>query len=179
MSEDIQMNSPDGLPRIAERALARLEPEPLAVSRDDLFFQAGYAAGSRKRTIRFLWPSAAAALLLVSIGLAAALAHQIIRSSLAPGQTIAANHSPSGRSNESVANTGQRSVPADSRSQLWQRLASPTTLPPGQLTAIGWSELPEKAGMGQAVVGGDESPKDTSARPPSTYLELMRSQNQG
>jgi hypothetical protein len=184
MSENVSLSSADGVPPNIQRILSKLEAEPLSVNRDELFFQAGYAAGSSSRTSRFFWPSAAAALLLVSAGLAAVLAHQIIRSGLAPGQTIAVNHSHSPQLTESVSQTAQASMPADIRSKLWQRLTSSTTLPRGQLTAIGWSELPAKVGGGQWAMGSRDQPdeshdRQSSPHRPSTYLELMRSQNEG
>jgi hypothetical protein len=103
----------------------------------------------------------------------------MIRSGLTPSQTITANHAPSGQLTESVAQTAQPSMPTDSRSRLWERLASSATLPVGQLTAIGWSERPERVGSGQSAMGSDDPPEDSPARRPSTYLELMRSQNKG
>src|SRR5262245_36155602 len=94
MSENISLNSADGVPPNVERILSKLEADPLALDRDELFFQAGYAVGLRNRTTRFLWPSAAAALLLVSVGLIAALAHQMNRSDLAAGRAVAVNQTP-------------------------------------------------------------------------------------
>ena len=179
MSENVSLTSADGVPPNIQRILSKLEAEPLAVNRDELFFQAGYASGSSSRTSRFFWPSAAAALLLVSVGLAAVLAHQMIRSDLAGRQTIAVKQSPAQPLAESDSAGTEVSTPTDSRSRLWQRLSSSATLPPGQLTAIGWSERPEKVGSGQTGLRSDESPQDSSPRRPSTYLELMRSQNKG
>ena len=54
-----------------ERMLRELAPERLEVSRDELFFQAGYAAGARNRSRRFIWPAIAAALVIACGGLAA------------------------------------------------------------------------------------------------------------
>jgi hypothetical protein len=179
MSENVSLTSADGVPPNIQRILAKLEAEPLAVNRDELFFQAGYASGWSSRTSRFFWPSAGAALLFVSVGLAAVLAHHIIRSGLAPGHAVAVNQAPPQPLAESVSDNAQPSMPADSRSRLWQRVVSSTALPRGQLTAIGWSEPPAKAGSGQSAVGSDESPQDSSPRRPSTYLELMRSHNRG
>jgi len=183
MSENSSLNSADGAPPNTQQTLSKLEPEPLAVNRDELFFQAGYAAGSSNQTTRFFWPSAAAALLILSISMAAALAHHIIRSDSAPGQAVAVNQATGQRFGERLPTTAQQSMATDSRSQLWQRLASSTTLPRGQLTAIGWSELPERMGSGQPVVGGEESGAGSQDREPprlpSTYLELMRAQNKG
>src|SRR6478672_11334251 len=168
MSENTSLNSADGVPPNIQRILSKLEAEPLAVDRDELFFQAGYAAGSCNRTARFLWPSAAAALLLVSISLAAVLAHQIIRSGSAGGQVVAVSQSPRQPLAESAPMTAPESMPTDSRSQLWRRLASSTMLPRGQLTAIGWSELPDSVGSGRSAV--EESAagsQDQSPRRPS------------
>jgi len=175
MSENTSLNSADGVPPNVQRILSKLEAEPLAVDRDELFFQAGYAAGSCNRTARFLWPSAAAALLLVSISLAAALAHQIVQSGSARGQVVAVDQSPPQKSAESVVATAEQSMPTDSRSQLWQRLASSTMLPRGRLTAMGWSELPSSA----ASTKPSDAEQESSPHQPSTYLELMRSQNKG
>jgi hypothetical protein len=182
MPENTSLNSADGVPPDVERILSKLEAEPLAVNRDELFFQAGHAAGSCNRTSRFLWPSAAAALLLVSVSLAAALAHQIIRSDLAPGQALAVNQAPPQPLAASAPATAELSVPADSRSQLRQRLASATILPRGRLTAIGWLELPDRVDSGQSAAGSEDSAaRSQGGTPhgPSTYLELMRSQNKG
>ena len=177
MSENVSLTSADGVPPNIQRILSKLEAEPLAVNRDELFFQAGYAAGSSNQTSRFFWPSAAAALLLVSVGLAAVLAHQVIRSDLVPDRAVAVDQAPPPQFAESVPVTAQQSIPTDTRSRLWRRLASAAPLPPGQLTAMGWTEMPERAGGGRWAEGSNEraegsQDEESPPRRPSTYLDL-------
>src|SRR5262245_19190496 len=98
MSENILMSSGGGLPPDLEQTLSKLEPEAVRVNRDELFFQAGYAAGracslspGERGPRRYFWPSAAAAMLLISFGLAAALIQQsgIWRSPASPSHQVA------------------------------------------------------------------------------------------
>src|SRR5262249_16380114 len=55
------------------RMLHDLVPQPLDADRDELFFQAGFAAGRNHRRAGYFWPSTAAALLLVCAGLGVAV----------------------------------------------------------------------------------------------------------
>jgi len=170
MSENIPMSSAGDLPPDLEQTLSKLEPEALWANRDELFFQAGYAAGRAcslspgervgvRGPRRYFWPSAAAAMLLISLGLAliqlsgiwrapASLSHQI--SSLVPSAAL------------------------DQEETQWQILASRAALPPGRLTAMGWIETPAGS-VDKSRSESDDNSKSLPLRP-STYLELLRIQ---
>jgi hypothetical protein len=182
MSENIPLTSADGMPPSLQRVLSKLEAEPLAVNRDELFFQAGYAAGVsslsfgeragvRGQSRRHLWPAAAAALLLVSLTLAAALVHQ-------SGFWRTRTHD-----SYQIATAGQ--IPRiDGKDERWQLLASPAAKSAGRLTATGWIETPEGTRDGERGVGNEsqqDPPHDEQPLPlrPSSYLELMRLQLEG
>jgi len=176
MSENTSLNSADGVPPSIQRVLSKLEAEPLAVNRDELFFQAGFAAGSRKRTARFFWPSAAAALLLMCAGLVAALLSQGNRTASTAKQQAFALNLPDQQSAQEAPARTERTVVGELQSRLWQRLASTAPLPPGQLTAIGLTEMPARADRGGWAAGDDghggASREQEPARQPTTYLEL-------
>ena len=220
MSERSDLNppdqpQPDGWHGQAKSARAEipqiitdLQPQALEVNRDELFFQAGYAAGSNSGGMPKMWPVAAAALLLISVGLASALTYQTM--ALHSTQyalkwmdksqaTIAVNaaNPPLGRelgterqaAAEAVDNQSSFQsyrIGLDERSLRWQRLASPAPLPPGRLTAMGWE--PRQVRNGEWGVGNernerppnsDEPPASSKPHRPSTYLDLLRLQQEG
>jgi hypothetical protein len=184
-------------------------PEALAVDHEQLFFQAGFAAGSAKRSMRLFWPSAAAAMLLLSIGLGVALYRQAMavddlqtllasaRSS--PGQAVGPIQNAANAANDLPAKPQTQVLNAavdindrlfsDDRLRRWQRLASPAPLPPGRLTALGWEQLPaEMASWGMGNGGSSrsrssiESESERDSRlphRPATYLELLRLYQEG
>ncbi len=200
MSEDRELNpgwlgSTEGSPQPsshaggaidAERLLQNCLPEVLTFDRDQLFFQAGFAAGSAKRSLRLFWPSAAAAMLLVSIGLGVALHNQArsiagLETALATAQnmqgatglatsgaTAGSSSSVPGVPSHGDSTVGQASsgtsvddtdrLFADDRLRHWQRLASPAPLPPGRLTALGWEQLPAEMGNGDWGMGNVDRP---------------------
>jgi len=159
MSENTPMSSDDCVP---PQSLAQLEPEGLATNRDELFFQAGYAAGSRHRSAQFFWPAAAASLLFVSLGLAAALAHQ-----------SGFWHSRASDSHQ-VATAGR--VPRfGGNVEQWQLLPSPGAMPAGRLTAMGWIEAPS------GDMPHPESDGNSRSAPlrPSSRLDALNIQQEG
>src|SRR5262249_1187140 len=182
MSEDISLTSADGVPPNIQRTLSKLEAEPLAVNRDQLFFQAGYAAGSRRRSPQYLWPSAVAALLLMCVGLAAALVHQGNRPVTMDKQQAVALGSSDQQPAQKSPPPAERTIAGDMQSRFWRRLASTAPLPPGQLTAMGLTETPARMDGGEWAAGDDgrhgESHDREPVRRPSTYLEL-RLQEEG
>ena len=219
MSKDRELNSgwlgsTEGSPQHAssgnspsdvEKILQGCALESLQFNRDDLFFQAGIAAGRRSGGLRFFWPSAAAALLLVSIGLGVALHNQSrsivgLETALAAVQQFpdATAGSPSsvpglatlGGSTAEQASSGTQddfeARPfADDRLRHWQRLASPAPLPPGRLTAMGWTEIGNGDwGMGNAASREPSEPTDhkqqsSPVHRPATYFELRQSYSEG
>ena len=196
MSEPENMNFDPDLPNRpvnVERILSELEPQPLAISRDELFFQAGFAAGSRRHTVRLFWPSAVAALLLISCGLGAALVWQnnSPRSSVAvltlPSPMLGENSELAAKPQTDMERDVNNRFLVDFRQRGWQRLASAAPLPSGRLTATGWQELPpEMRRVERRVENGtgesDSSPstdREFSPQHPATYLELMRQQGEG
>src|SRR5262245_6775757 len=100
MSQNRNVNFDDGAsPLDVARILAGLDPEPLRIERDELFFQAGLAAGARSlssgeragvRGLRYLrlWQATAAALLITCIGLSATTFRQSLQSA-GTSQTVA------------------------------------------------------------------------------------------
>jgi hypothetical protein len=156
MSENTPMNSSDALQSGGARTLARLELEPLTVNRDELFFQAGYAAGLGARSLPRFWLSTAAALLLICLGLAAAL---IEHSASSPRAGLARNGAVG-------------TSPADDQAGQWQQLASSAGLRPGRLTAMGFIETPP----GETNNSADSINKQDWPAVPSTYFELLRQQ---
>jgi hypothetical protein len=203
MSESENLNfdpHSNGGTQNAEQILRELQLQPLEINRDELFFQAGFAAGRRGRAVRYFWPSTVAALLLVCVGLGAMLAWQA--GSISTLQTALAATQPTSTSQGTLANLAQSAL-VDSRDiavvdgnhhslahdqlRQWQCLASPAPLPPGQLTAMGWVEIPREMRNGQQGTGGDaqQPPSEPSVEPesaphhPATYWELMHLQREG
>ena len=161
MSETRDLNSTGSAPTDPEQLLKNLTPQPLELNRDDLFFRAGYDAGARHSRLSLAWPSTAAALLMVSIGLSAALVHQ---TTTLPDATADLGV-PSG------ATAALPSSATDQRLRDWQRLASPSSPPPGKLTALGWIESATASPTDQPQPENKPSP---SLRHPPTYFELLR-----
>jgi hypothetical protein len=199
MSESENLNFDADLPNRpvdVERILSELEPQPLSINRDELLFQAGIAAGSRRRTAGLFWPSAVAALLLISCGLGTALVWQVVsidslKAALAvTEQSVTQNISQSNshaRSQLDVEHDFSDRLSIELQQRRWLGLASTASLPPGRLTAMGWQELPaemrnEYWGIGNRL---QRQQSDSSVEPeaaphrPATYLELMRMQREG
>jgi len=156
MSENTSLNFADGVPPNVQRSLAKLEAEPLAVDRDDLFFQAGYLAGFGARSHPRFWLSTAAALLLICLGLATALIEQ----------------TTSGRGANLARNGAIAASPADDQARQWQQLASPAGLRPGRLTAMGFIETSSS----ETNNSTESINKQDGPSLPSTYFELLRRQ---
>jgi hypothetical protein len=161
----------------------------LDINRDDLFFHAGIAVGSRGSGSRYFWPSAAAALLLACTGLAAVLIWQVnsigeLRTALAVAEHLETQSIARGDSGAKPQTDTERSGSdhflVDERLRQWQRLASAAPFPPGRLTAMGWEQLPGELGNGMQERQADRSDApESSPHRPATYLELMRLQREG
>jgi hypothetical protein len=183
------MSAPNDL----ESLLRSLSPESLSVNRDELFFQAGYAAGAKTKGARLFWPSAAAALLVTCIGLGFAVQRQTtaLHSALAVVErkantspsAIVANHSVKPKSaakTEDVAfaepkqqnftQNGQ-SIFDKQRIRNWEELASANFCRHGQLTAHGLVETSE--GFLDPTDHSNEAEPAPRLRP-KTYLELRQ-----
>jgi hypothetical protein len=200
MSEAANLNSDPNF----ERMLRELEPQRLEVSRDELFFQAGFAAGVKNRSRRFFWPAIAAALLVACGGMAAfglrqraalqtALAIAEQRPSTGGTAGSPSSGEPSAISDAHTAgrassgtptwldNTliGSNKLASDERLRDFRRLISPAPLPPGRLTAGGWQEA--RAEMGNVGGRPDRSEENESLPPrrPATYLELLHRYQEG
>jgi hypothetical protein len=180
MSETEGLNSNGDSRPNPEQTLEEIPLEPLRFNRDELFFRAGYASGStaaQSSRARLLWPTAAAALLTLSLGLSAAVVHQAHRLQIA--QTTAES-----RASPIPASTDTSTLPqiatdiaeppfAARQMRDWQRLASPGPLPPGHLTAMGWSESHENP----PTTDDNEAPSLPRRAP--TYFELLQSYREG
>ncbi len=173
MSEERELNggNPGGDSIDVESMLRRCSPGELQVNRDALFFEAGFAAGSASRRVKLFWPGAAAAMLLMSLGLGTALYQQIqatrdLRGLLAaaenPNGAGAASSSRAPEINSigfsttgqatsgspGQANSNRDRMFSEQRMRHWQRLASAEPLPPGKLTALGWEPGQNENGVG-------------------------------
>jgi hypothetical protein len=193
MSEAADLNrDPD-----FERMLRELTPERLEVSRDELFFQAGYAAGARNRTHHFIWPAIAAALLIGCGGLAAysLQQHSELLAALATASDLKA---PIAVALEEVAKPRTDAVVVDralaiERQRDWRWLISSAPMPPGRLTAGGWQAARADVGNAEWGMGNGESipfsrdakgsaPSATdsnSPHRPATYRELLQRYQEG
>jgi hypothetical protein len=205
MSQDREMNSPGEFgefPNNVESLLRQAAPEDLTVDRDELFFRAGFAAGSTPQGARYVWPAVAASLLVVCAGLSAALLSRIntVNSlqlavvELKSSQSIAVNSAKNGSTPKQTANDAAVAEVVDKEQIIasangssfsggaplrnWQRLASSAQLPPGQLTAAGWERRPVNTDSRASSIGHSESDA-TVPRRPATYLELLRSYQEG
>jgi hypothetical protein len=179
MSEAANLNPDPNL----ERMLRELEPQRLEVSRDELFFQAGYAAGAKNRSRRFFWPAIAAALLIAFGGTAvfALRQHSDLLAALAVAERPISPKPvviDDGAKPQAVGAVVDRFV-ADERLRDFRRLFSLAPLPPGRLTAGGWQETRAETGN----VGGrpDRAGENEPLRPhrPATYLELLHRYQEG
>ncbi len=200
MSEAANLNSDPNF----ERMLRELEPQRLEIPRDELFFQAGYAAGAKNRSRRFFWPAIAAALLIACGGTAAFSLHQHFelqtalaiaeqRPSMGGTADSPSSGEPSAISDAHTAglassgtpmwldNTliGSNKLASDERLRDFRRLFSPAPLPPGRLTAGGWQEARAEMGNvgGRPDLSGENEPLPPHR--PSTYLELLHSYQEG
>ncbi|HTQ38820.1 MAG TPA: hypothetical protein VMJ32_07315 [Pirellulales bacterium] len=189
----MQFHRDENLPPETARILGQLQPEPLEINRDELFFQTGLAMGTRRHASPHIWPAVAAALLLVSIGLSMVVVRQhgaIL--SLQTGATGFASAGPSAdaESNSRFAASDPRFPSQQQRD--WLRLASAAPLPPGRLTAAGWEALPpDSTDAARAATvrernanpptgdSPDSTNPDSTPHRPATYLELMRLQREG
>ena len=199
--EHVNFDSPSGgFPDDGLRPLHDLLPTPLVVDRDELFFQAGFAAGRNRRRTGYFWPSAVAALLLICAGLGAVLVSETVSMNRmqrvlaatgnVPTQTVAQSDSEVGQQTSETQTSSDRFV-VDRQQRAWLRLASAAPLPSGRLTAAGWEELPpEIAGADAesnraATVRGRKAPLDAPSQPetaprrPAAYFELMRQLREG
>jgi hypothetical protein len=173
-----------------ERMLRELTPERLEVSRDELFFQAGFAAGARNRTRRFLWPAIAAALVIACGGLTAyslrqrseLLAALAAASDLKAPISVVAEESTKPQTDAIVVD---RALDFE-RQRDWRWLISSAPMPSGRLTAGGWQEARAELGNAQVPMGNDAEPRPSgsgadSSTPhrPATYRELMQRYQEG
>lgn len=172
MSETRDLNSSGDSAADPERWLRDLMPQPLEVNRDDLFFRAGFAAGARSRSVSLAWPSAAAALLLVCLGLGTALVRQNIHSSSASPSLVAKEQTEMA-AQAPLASTAWKN---DQRSLDWLRSMSAATSP-GKLTALGWIDSPPAKGIDHHE--SERKPNSSSPRQPPTYFELLRAYQEG
>lgn len=198
-----------------EATLQGLLPEGLTIDRDQLFYRAGYVAAKASLTsdvgdsprsfLRVkIWPAAAAALLLVSVGLGLSFYRQSVdikslrtalavqeeemlaasRGRVSPRREEAANDLAESVHESSAAlarvserrDHGDENILYNRRARELQRLASTEPLPPGRLTALGWRELsPEEL----ATWSSEDSPAMEKTKQPrsqraNTYWELLR-----
>jgi len=180
-----------------ERMLRELAPERLEVSRDELFFQAGYAAGARNRSRRFIWPAIAAALVIACGGLTAyslrqrseLIAALASASDLKAPVSVVAVESTKPQTDAIVVD---RALDIE-RQRDWRWLISSAPMPPGRLTAGGWQEARADISNGEWGTSSGESnqfsrdakrsaPSDTdSSTPhrPATYRELLQLYQEG
>jgi hypothetical protein len=180
-----------------ETLLRSLSPEPLSTNRDELFFRAGYAAGAKTRGARLFWPSAAAALLVVSIGLGIAMQRQTValhtalaaQNPLPVGEgrvrapeNLADGNQPN-RNSEAIRATSTQLTAQhphpnplpmgegefyNDRLRGWQQLANANFYQHGRLTARGLIESPDDVPQ-----PAQDSPAVPTSRP-RTYLELRQ-----
>jgi hypothetical protein len=199
MSKNQNMNFSDEPPTDIEQLLRNMQPEPLEVDRDTLFFAAGFAAGSRRNAVRFVWPSVAAALLLACTGLAVALHHKAdaLRTAVAAARQAETNAPTAGLADTTLVDKQIAAATQDSSRRVdleesrfaasrslderllrWRRLAYRDALPSDQLTARGWTESPLNRGAPEETT---RSPAADGMPPrrPSTYLELLRRTQEG
>jgi hypothetical protein len=179
MSEATNLNSDPNF----EQMLRELEPQRLEVSRDELFFQAGYTAGAKNRSRRFFWPAIATALLIAFGGTAvfALRQHSDLLAALASAEPLKAPISvpiDDGAKPQAVIAVVDSNL-SDERLRDFRRLISPAPLPPGRLTAGGWQEA--RAEMGNVGRQGDRSEENESlpSHRPATYLELLHRYQEG
>ena len=173
-NRDVNFDPDDGAqPLDVARILAGLDPEPLRIERDELFFQAGIAAASHAHSSVRLWQLTAAALALLCVGLSAVAFHRD-----GSPQTIAMTKPEFTTTSTNVATTARPLEPpsTDLRTRKWQQLASADFLPPGRLTALGWSELSSEELAARSRASA-ESPQEPDASPTSSRLtpELLKS----
>jgi hypothetical protein len=177
----------NALPPEVARAFAGLTPEPLEMDRDELFFQAGFAAGARGRTRRYA-PMVAAALLLVSCGLGAAMIWQnvMLRSPLTLPSPTRGEDSEVAAARDAERENTNRLLSSDASLRQLLRADSSRDLLAGRLTARGWVEDSEQMGNREWAVrnslqkkASDNLPDAAPVRRPATYLELLRSQQEG
>jgi len=200
MSENREVNVPfndhNDLPPDVSRILGGLNPQPLEVNRDELFFQAGFAAGRSGRASRYFWPLAVAAMVMACVGLGAMLIWQarsirelqteLAVAERADAQSIARSGTTAKPQADGERYDGERFL-INERQRGWQRLALLAPLPPGRLTALGWEESPRGLRSGQWEMGdatgelesSRSAQPETAPRRPATYLELMRQQREG
>ncbi len=190
-SENLNFDLPSGKHSgDAEQVLNDLLPQPLEINRDDLFFQAGFAAGITQvgaknslspweragvRVPGVFWPSAVAALLLVCVGLGAALISDAVSMNRmqqvlaatghASTATVTRSESETDKQVDEARTSGDRLF-ADRQQRSWLRLASAASLPPGRLTAAGWEEIPQSATNGES--------KDNPLDKPGTLRRIVR-----
>jgi hypothetical protein len=185
------MNTPSSTD--LESLLRSLSPESLSVNRDELFFQAGYAAGAKTKGVRVFWPSVAAALLVTCMGLGVAVQRQTValHSALAAAEREPDANRPTIATDESTKPTSDRRsqdvapITSDSgtfaqsgqslfdkqRVRNWEALATANFRRHGQLTARGLVETPED--FPGPASGSDELPTMPRSQP-KTYLELRQ-----
>jgi hypothetical protein len=176
MSQNRDVTFDDGAqPLDVARILAGLDPEPLRIERDELFFRAGFAAGSRSHSSVRLWQATAAALLIACIGLSAAAFRQVIIPT-SDSNTVALVKPPVADSPTIASKNPIDPSPADLRTRKWQQLASADMLPPGRLTALGWSELSSEELAARSSNSADAPPASDS-KPISSRLtpEILKS----
>jgi hypothetical protein len=188
------MNTPTDI----ESLLRSLSPESLSVNRDELFFQSGYAAGAKTKGTRLFWPSAAASLLVVCIGLGVAVQRQTValHSALASAERGTSAH-PSAivtddltkPMSDAKSQTGtltdldspnldqnSRSVFEKERLRSWEKLATADFRQRGHLTARGLVVSPED--FSEPVSDSSDLPANPSSGP-KTYLELRQQHWEG
>jgi hypothetical protein len=185
------MNTPS--PTDVESLLRSLSPESLSVNRDELFFQAGYAAGAKTKGARLFWPSAAAALLVFCIGLGVAVQRQTValHSALAAAERGANAHpsavatdNPTKPTSEAksqdvalaehdhqfLAQNGQSNFD-EQRVRDWEKLATANFREHDRLTARGLVESRED--FLEPASESDEASPELRSRP-KTYFELRQ-----
>ena len=174
--------------RSMSRILAGLDPEPLRIERDELFFQAGMAAarslstgeraGVRGLNSLRLWQATAAALLVACIGLSTTAFRQGMISTTDSSSGISTGATAGLPSSGSARGTdiNDHFLTDRLRTRKWQQLASADFLPPGRLTALGWSELSSEELAARSRASA-ESPQESDTSPTSSRLtpELLKS----
>jgi hypothetical protein len=181
-------------PPDVESLLKLAAPEDVALDRDVLMFQTGMRAVSKRCASDLLWPAVAAALLIACGGVSVALVNEIHRSSalesslaklerLEQGKAAIATRAQSGALTAVATDESPSDMSMD-RAQAehlrnWGILSSTTRLPAGQLTAAGWERSTDS---GLAPSNVSSPPSDAGGnipRTPATYLELLRSYQEG
>jgi hypothetical protein len=186
MSETADMNRDPNF----ERMLREITPERLEVSRDELFFQAGFAAGARNRSRRLIWPAIAAGLLVACGGLAAGLLRERteLTAAIAAAEhvktpvVVGSNDGAKPQAAVALADNGL----TNERRRDWRWLISSAPMPPGRLTAGGWQEARAEPGNVQVPMGNDAEPRplgsgadSSTPHRPATYRELMQRYQEG